>query len=264
MSEEKSTAITVSEAKPKEIIQRATEQANALMDIVEKKHLYATIEGKKYLVAEAWETIGAFNNTYSATDWVNALRDDKGEIIAWEAQVSLWRHNGRVGSAIMSCGLDEFPCRGKEGEAKHKAAKSAAQTWATSKAYRMNFAFIAVLGGYEPTPAEEMPNQGHNEDGISHPWLQDCPIHKVAWRQGKYGRSHKDGDLWCNLKDILRKKKDRQKAEAGLTDEEINQELKDRFGKTWSQITEEQQIAYLKELELRYAPKEDDLPPEGE
>ena len=141
---------------PREVIKRATEQANALMEIVEQKNLYKAIEGKKYLVVDGWETIGAFNRVHALTDEVQPIMEGD-QTIAYEAKVSLWQDGIRIGSAIMSCGLDEFPCRGKEGQAKHKAAKSAAQTWATSKAYRMNFSWVAVLAGFEPTPAEEMP-----------------------------------------------------------------------------------------------------------
>ena len=83
----------------------------------------------------------------------------------------------------MSCGLDEFPCRGKEGEGKHKACRSAAQTWATSKAYRLKYSFIAKLGGYEPTPAEEMlgeRTEAENQAPKEH-WCEEhnCPLGKL-------------------------------------------------------------------------------------
>jgi len=115
-------------------------------------------------------------------------------VVAYEAKVDLWRDGQKIGSAIMSCGLDEFPCRGKTGWAKHKAAKSAAQTWAASKAYRMNFAYIAVLAGYEPTPAEEVIEQ--QPEHI-------CPVHGVPFQKFTKGKqvwwAHKTDDgKWCN------------------------------------------------------------------
>lgn len=203
---EQSTGLIVTEGvglEPAEVIRIATQQANALMDIVESQELYATIEGKKYLEAEAWETIGAFNNVSAHTDWTNPIERD-GEIVAYEAKVSLWKRGQEVGSAIMSCGLEEFPCRGKEGEAKHKAAKSAAQTWATSKAYRMNFSWVAVLAGYQATPADEMPDpvrttKGGKQETKEH-WCYEhnCAFDKKT-KGGKTWYAHKPADgPWCN------------------------------------------------------------------
>lgn len=171
---------------PAEIIDLATEQANVLMDIVEKQKLYIQIEKKNYLYAEAWETIGAFNRTHAITRSVRPIERD-GVLVAYEAQVELVKDGQVIGGAIMSCGLDEFPCRGKEGEAKHKAAKSAAQTWATSKAYRMNFSYVAVLAGFQPTPAEEMivDNKQGKTKTKKQNTLGICPLHNVSLVPGK-------------------------------------------------------------------------------
>lgn len=185
---------------PREVVIDATEQAKLLMDIVESRQIYQEIEGKKYLEVEAWQTIGAFNRVHAMTDFVNPMKEDD-KITGYEAQVSLWKDGERIGQSIMTCGLDEFPCRGKEGQAKHKAARSAAQTWAESKAYRMNFAYIAVLAGYMPTPAEEMLPSGAVEDEHL------CPIHNVPFHLMKKGKSswysHKAEDgSWCNESQI--------------------------------------------------------------
>lgn len=145
------------EISPRDVVARAKEQADVLIDIVKARGLYREISGKRYLLAEAWETIGAFNSVVATTEWVKALKDNQSTI-GWEAKVNLvHREQGNLmGSAIMSCGMDEFPCRGKTGEAANKAAKSAAQTWAASKAYRLNYSWVVVLAGFEPTPADEM------------------------------------------------------------------------------------------------------------
>jgi len=210
--EEKTKALTIRKAEeeqekltPAELIVLATDQANLLMDIVAKKQLYQVIAGKKYMTVEGWETIGAFNQTHACTDWVLPV-ESKGEIVAYEAKVNLIKRGAVVGSAIMSCGLDEFPCLGKEGQAKHKSAKSAAQTWATSKAYRMNYSFVAVLAGYEPTPAEEMTG-GESPQPKEH----FCPIHNVPFiKKGKmkwWGHTYKDesgATQWCNEEKIAK------------------------------------------------------------
>ena len=182
---EQSKALTSIEEKfeaPRKIIELAVEQANALMDIVEKQKLYEMIEKKKYLVVEGWELIGAFNSISACPEYVIPI-ERQGEIVGYEAKVNLMKQEVIVGAGIMSCGLDEFPCRGKEGEAKHKACRSAAQTWATSKAYRLKYSFIAKLGGYEPTLAEEMlgeRTEAENQASKEH-WCgeHNCPLEKL-------------------------------------------------------------------------------------
>lgn len=143
--------------KPSLVIARATEWANALMDVVEKKKLYATINSKKHLEAEAWELILAFDHAGPRVDWVSPMEDGEGMVIGYLAQVSIIKGDTLKASAIMPCGFDDFPCRGKTGTAQVKAAMSAAQTWAMCKACRLCYSPVAVLAGYAPTPAEEMP-----------------------------------------------------------------------------------------------------------
>ena len=142
---------------PKLVVARASEQAEALMGIVEKQHLYMRTGDKKYLEAEAWATILAFNQVHIETESIEEVWRD-GQLIAYRAKVRLVHDvTGQVkGSAIMDCGLDEFPCRGKQGHAKDRACISSAETWAMSKAARLNYSWVAVLAGYEPTPADEM------------------------------------------------------------------------------------------------------------
>lgn len=148
--EERELALT-----PAEQVEGMRQWATVLMDVVEKQTLYTKIGNKKYLEAEAWEIILGFAGVSPQTDWVRPI-EEGGEIVGYEAKVNLVKRGEVVGGAIMSCGLDEFPCRGKEGQAKAKAAKSAAQTWAMSKASRLKFSLVPILAGYAPTPAEEM------------------------------------------------------------------------------------------------------------
>lgn len=141
---------------PREVVDNATIQAKLLMDIVEKAHCYQQIRDKKYLQVEAWETIGAFNRTHSETAEVAPIKNDEGQTIGYQARVQLWKDGQVVGGAVMPCFFTENCCKGRDGDAKHKACMSAAQTFATSKAYRMNYSYIAILAGFQPTPAEEI------------------------------------------------------------------------------------------------------------
>ena len=145
---------------PREVADSASEQAKTLMDIVDQQNLYVVVQGKKYLMVEAWETIGAFNSVGSDTEWIREFTIGD-ELVGWQAKVNLVdsRTGIQVGSGISVCGLDEFVAKGKKGVAQHNAVMSMAQTRATSKAYRAKYSWVAVLAGYQPTPAEEMPRE---------------------------------------------------------------------------------------------------------
>ena len=186
---------------PAQVIEQAKAQADALMEIVESKGLYQDIAGKKYLEAEAWETILAFNKAHPLTRSCTPILED-GKVIGYIAQVDIMKDGEVISSGIMPCGFDELPCRGKEGMAKHKAAMSAAQTWALSKAARMKFAWVVVLAGYSPTPAAEMVSESVEGQVIVSPGLF-CQEHKTEWfKRGKMTHfAHKiDGtENWCNM-----------------------------------------------------------------
>ena len=137
-------------------IEIATYWAEKLMDIVEKRNMATTIQGKKYLQVEGWQVVGELCGVTPIVEWTRPWMDGDQKR-GYEARVNIMDRDGRiVSSGESSCGFDAFPCRGKTGSEQEKAARSAAQTWAASRAYRNKFGFVAKLAGYEPTPAEEM------------------------------------------------------------------------------------------------------------
>ena len=170
---------------PSDVVAQAITQANALMDIVMKRELFTQIGSKKFLQAEAWQIISSFNETAWVTDWVRPI-EVKGEILAYEAKVNLVKRGEVVGAAIMSCGLDDDVCKSRIGWDKNKTAISAAETWAGAKASRMKFAWVAVLAGFAPTPAEEMIDQKEGERAEKRRAAKEeapiglCPIHTVG------------------------------------------------------------------------------------
>ena len=183
---------------PQDVVANATVQAKLLMDIVEKTKCFTVINEKKYLWVEAWETIGAFNSVHAVTESITPIIKD-GATVGYDAKVNLVNRDGLiVGSAIMPCYFTENACKGKEGDAKDKASKSAAQTFATSKAYRMNYSYVAILAGYQPTPAEEMTSEGTEHGRTEH----FCKIHNTAFfKKGKMKNfAHPIGDSgkWCD------------------------------------------------------------------
>ena len=187
---------------PKDVVTNATEQARLLMDIVDKTGCFKMISGKKYLQVEAWETIGAFNRVHAVTEYIAPIMRD-GDLVGYDAKVILINHEGQeVGGAVMPCYFTENACQGKEGDAKDKAAKSAAQTFATSKAYRMNYSYVAILAGYQPTPAEEMTGEAPDDRLATQPKGHWCAEHQVVFfKRGKmrqYAHPIGDTDQWCN------------------------------------------------------------------
>lgn len=212
---------------PAEVVESATVQARLLMNIVNQTKCFQEISGKKYLQVEAWETIGAFNRTHAETKEITSIIKED-ETIGYAAHVQLWKDGVIVGGAIMPCYFTENCCKGKTGEAKHKACMSAAQTFATSKAYRMNFSYVAILAGFQATPAEEITEDFGNEQ--SEHW---CPIHQTQFfKRGKmtnYAHPIKneagdDTGEWCN----------EPKEDSGI--QESKQESKEENDKSWAEL----------------------------
>jgi hypothetical protein len=152
-------------------IETATYWAKQLMKVVEQAGLSKTMSGKKYLEVEGWLIIAEVAHVRAIIEWVHAWKGADGEVIGYEARAVLHNDVGEViGAGESSCGFDAFPCKGKKGSEVDKAAKSAAQTWAISRALRNKFSFVAKLGGYQAVPAEEM----YHDDDRDH---QAVPKH---------------------------------------------------------------------------------------
>lgn len=185
---------------PELIIKDAKAQATSLMNIVESQHLYLQIGDKRHLYVEAWETIGAFNQSKAVPETIEDIIDIDGNILGYQARVVLYRHGIVDGAGIGECRLSEQICHKKNGDLidnAHNACKSMAQTRATSKAYRTNYAWVAVLAGYAPTPAEEM----IRSEAVTQVREHYCQEHKTAFfMRGKmrsYAHPVKGQKDWC-------------------------------------------------------------------
>lgn len=126
------------------------------MGVINKKPKKVIINGEQYLEFEDWQTIARFFNLTVGTDWTKRL--DNG----YEARAVVYDQNGTViGSAESSCLRDEPKWntrKTKNGDepVPEFQLRSMAQTRACAKALRNCLAWVAVLAGYKPTPAEEM------------------------------------------------------------------------------------------------------------
>lgn len=132
---------------PVKVIQRATEVADALRDVIRKQHLAVKVKGKWHVLVEGWQTCGAMLGVVSVCEWTRPVED------GWEARVVVRTLDGR------EIGAAEAECLSTEGKpwntAKGHAIRSMAQTRATSKALGSVLRFVITLAGYEGTPAEE-------------------------------------------------------------------------------------------------------------
>lgn len=135
---------------PEATIERATAVANVLKDVIVKQGLWSRIGDKDYVKVEAWATMGTLLGITPRESRVVEMKDG-----SYEAYVELvdFRTNAVLGGASAICGMDEK----RWSRADRYARRSMAITRATGKAYRLGFAWVMTLAGYQPTPAEEMP-----------------------------------------------------------------------------------------------------------
>jgi hypothetical protein len=135
---------------PRAIVQRATELAETLADIIRRQKLYVSISGRNHVRVEGWTLLGTLLGVFPVCVWTRTLADAKG----WEARVEARTLAGAVvGAAEASCSRDERLWKERD----DFALRSMAQTRATAKALRIPLGFVIAMAGYEATPAEEMP-----------------------------------------------------------------------------------------------------------
>lgn len=138
---------------PADMVASATALSAVLCDVIEKQKLYVTMNGgSKYVTHEGWATMGSMLGVLPREKSVTELKDG-----SYEAVVELYAlKSGQVigqGSAL--CSVTEK----RWGKAEKYARRSMAITRATGKAYRLGLSWVMCLAGYQPTPAEEMPEQ---------------------------------------------------------------------------------------------------------
>jgi hypothetical protein len=136
---------------PVKVVEKAGEVAKALNSVIEKQNLYHTIQGKKHVTVEGWQTLGSMLGITAVKVHTEELPDNNG----YRATVEARRiSDGMVlGSADALCTRTENTWKNRD----DYALLSMAQTRATSKALRGPLGFIVKLAGFNATPAEEIP-----------------------------------------------------------------------------------------------------------
>ena len=184
---------------PNVVLAEARKAAMALKDVISNKDKPLKFNGEQYIEFEDWQTLGKF---YGITVKVVDTRPVQfGEVMGFEARaVAIHGPTGReISAAEAMCLNDEdkwskrtkYDYRDGKRVAVGEVAvplfqlKSMAQTRACAKAFRNVLAWIVVLAGYKPTPAEEMIDQGEETKKAVEPSDKPVAIKSVEDRVGK-------------------------------------------------------------------------------
>ncbi len=134
---------------PRLALERMSELADALVDVVKQKRLSTRIQGSDHLSVEAWQTLGGLVGVFASIVWTKPNETGDGYVARAEARTL---RDELVGAAEAECSRAETNWQDRY----PYALRSMAQTRAISRALRAPLAQIAVLAGYEATAAEEM------------------------------------------------------------------------------------------------------------
>lgn len=142
--------LTITRA-PEIVLAEAKKAAAALGDVIRGKAKPVIFNGEQYLEFEDWQTVARFYGVTAKV--VGTSPVTFGDVIGFEARAVVVRNDGAEISAADSMCLNDEP------NWKQKPLfqlRSMAQTRACAKALRNVLAWVVVLAGYRPTPAEEM------------------------------------------------------------------------------------------------------------
>ena len=142
---------------PEKQMEFAVKSSRVLVQILAQKPKKVMINGEQYLEFEDWQTLGRFYGATVGVEWTKAINKtlESGKEVVWgyEAKAIVYIKGEIVSSAEAMCLRDERNWAGKD----EFTLRSMAQTRASAKALRNVLAWVAVLGGFRPTPLEEMP-----------------------------------------------------------------------------------------------------------
>jgi hypothetical protein len=137
---------------PEIVLQEAQKAAQALTQVIKSKSKPVIIRGEQYLEFEDWQTVGRFYGLVPKV--VETKFIQLGDAQGFEARATVIRLKDG-----MEISAAEAMCLNDEPNWKDKPIfmlKSMSQTRACAKALRNVLAWVVVLAGYKPTPAEEV------------------------------------------------------------------------------------------------------------
>jgi hypothetical protein len=215
-------------------LERMSDLARVLVDVVRDRKLFARIGGREHRTAEAWTTLGGMLGVVPVVVWTRPNETGDGYLARVEARTL----DGRVvGAAESECTRAEANWEKRDAF----ALRSMAQTRAIGRALRAPLGQIVVLAGYEPAGAEELPvptrrpqlrpvdTRGRGDSG---PQAAGASGRARRQRRGRPGRSV--SDLEQNLRETLRP------LVIDVVREEVAEQIGERLRepKTWLTLAE--------------------------
>lgn len=141
---------------PELVLSEAQKAAKALTTVIAGKKKPFILNGEQYLEYEDWQTVAKFYGLCAKTHDAMPCEVDDIKGAKAEADVIDVRSGLIVGHAEAYCLRDEKQWTEKP----FFQLSSMAQTRAGAKALRNVLAWVVVLAGYKPIPAEEMQDVG--------------------------------------------------------------------------------------------------------
>lgn len=172
---------------PEQVLAQAREAAVALNRILAGKKNKVMFNKEQYLEFEDWQTVGTFYGCTAKVISTEPITDGGATGYLAKAVVVRMDTGVEISAADAMCMNDEekWSARPKYiwkkvgGENVREQVgsepvpayqrRSMAQTRACAKALRNAFAWVVVLAGYKPTPAEELPEQDPKATPASQP-----------------------------------------------------------------------------------------------
>jgi len=144
---------------PAKVLQEAKEAADALIDVVKNKKRPVVFNGEQYLEFEDLQTLARFYDITAKVRHTSFVQYDKVSGFEASAEAILVATGQVISSADAMC-LNDEPNWSKKPMFQ---LRSMAQTRACAKSLRNVLAWVVVLAGYRPTPAEEMDSLIHDK-----------------------------------------------------------------------------------------------------
>lgn len=190
---------TIQATTPEQLVTRASAAAKILAGVIKGQGLASNIQGREFVRCEGWTTLAAM---LGVTPHEVDVREHEGEFVA-TVELRRMSDGQAITRASASCGSDDEVW----GNRARYARRSMALTRATSKACRMAFSWIMVMAGYEPTPAEEVPDGGFQpeskpQNSAAKAAPADDPIVQFGLGKGKRVSEQANHDLEWLLKTV--------------------------------------------------------------
>jgi hypothetical protein len=149
---------------PKLVLERAEKVAKALKKFLDRKDAkdQVNFNGRRYPKAEDWQLVGAFFGHTARVRSTIELHDEDGQVSGYVASADVINPSGQIVSAAEAACMRDEPNWSRKPDFQ---LRSMAQTRACAKSLRNVFAFVMVLAGLAPTPAEEM-TEDNSSTGI--------------------------------------------------------------------------------------------------